>query len=207
MLITAITPQKNNAERASIFIDGEFAFGLSMQDVLYFKLKEQQEISKKTYTYIKEQLLYIKAQDAALHYISYQMRTESEVRKKLKTLEYGEDVIERVIDFLLKYRYVDDLSFAAAYIRQRKKSNPKGRYALRYELRQKGVSEEVIDEALEEEPLDELDDAVRLLQKKARNLDNIDEKATKRLGAFLQRRGYSYAIIKEAMQRVKEETV
>lgn len=207
MIVTAITPQKNNAERASIFIDGEFAFGLSMQDVLYFKLKEQQEISEKTYTYIKEQLLYIKAQDAALNYISYQMRTESEVRRKLKTLEYEEDVIERVIDFLLKYKYVDDFKFATAFIRQRKKSNPKGQYALWYELKQKGVAEDVIEKALDEEPLDELDDAIRLLQKKVRNLDIIDEKATKRLGAFLQRRGYSYAIIKEAMQRVKEDTV
>ncbi len=205
MMITAITPQKNNPQRASVFVDGEFAFGLSVQDILYFKLKEQQEIPEKTYYYIKEQLLYMKAQDAALNYISYQMRTAEEVYRKLKDLEYDELLIERVQEFLSKYHYVDDFKYAIAYIKGRKKSNPKSRYGLQFELRQRGIKEDVIEQALEQEPVDELEDAVLLLQKKVRNLDNIDEKETKRLSAFLQRRGYSYGIIKEAIKKAKEQ--
>ena len=53
MIITAITQQKNNKDRYSVFIDDNFAFGLIMQDIVYFKLKQGEEISQEKYNFIQ----------------------------------------------------------------------------------------------------------------------------------------------------------
>ena len=49
MLVTAIIPQKKDPAKRNIFIDGEFAFSLIAQDVLYFKLREGEPIPQETY--------------------------------------------------------------------------------------------------------------------------------------------------------------
>ena len=202
MIITAITQQKNNKDRYSVFIDDNFAFGLIMQDIVYFKLKQGEEISQEKYNFIQNELIYIQAQDIALHYIAYKMRTEQEVRKKLFGKEYTEYIIERVIHFLIEYHYIDDMKYCKSYIKQRLQYNPKGVYILKMELKQRGIKQSIIDKAIENSDIDELNDAIKLLQKKCLYLDDIDEKNKKRLFAFLQRRGYSYDIIKEAFAYV-----
>ncbi len=202
MIITAITQQKNNKDRYSVFIDDNFAFGLIMQDIVYFKLKQGEEISQEKYDFIQNELIYIQAQDIALHYIAYKMRTEQEVRKKLFEKEYTEYIIERVIHFLIEYHYIDDMNYCKSYIKQRLQCNPKGAYVLKMELKQRGIKQSIIDKAIENSDIDELNDAIKLLQKKCLYLDDIDEKNKKRLFAFLQRRGYSYDIIKEAFAYV-----
>ena len=202
MIITAITQQKNNKDRYSVFIDDNFAFGLIMQDIVYFKLKQGEEISQEKYSFIQNELIYIQAEDIALHYIAYKMRTEQEVRKKLFEKEYTEYIIERVIHFLIEYHYIDDMKYCKSYIKQRLQYNPKGVYILKMELKQRGIKQSIIDKAIENSDIDELNDAIKLLQKKCLYLDDIDEKNKKRLFAFLQRRGYSYDIIKEAFAYV-----
>lgn len=155
MLVTEIRPQKRDETRYNIFIDGEYAFALPMQDILYFKLKEGCETTEETVEYIRRNLIYIKAQDTALHYIGYKMRTEQEVCRKLREKEYTEDIIAEVMAFLRKYGYVDDREYCEKYIRERLRLHPKSGYALRIELRQRGAAEKAIEEALEGTEIDE----------------------------------------------------
>ena len=108
MLITAITQQKRDPSRYNIFIDGVYAFALPMQDILYFKLKEGQEAAEETIAFIRKNLIYIKAQDTALRFLGYKMRTVQEIRQKLLEKEFAEDVIAQVLAFLEKYGYADD---------------------------------------------------------------------------------------------------
>ena len=95
MLVTAITQQKKDQTRYNVFIDGEYAFALPMQDILYFKLKEGKEVPEETVEYIQNSLIYIKAQDTALHYIGYKMRTVKEIRIKLEEKEFSIPYVER----------------------------------------------------------------------------------------------------------------
>lgn len=209
MLVTAIEQQKKDPSRYSVFIDGVFSFGLILADIQYFKIEEGKEISQETYDYIMDTIVYIKAQEVALRYIGYQMRIGYEVERKLKQEDFSEEIVARVMEFCTKYHYIDDLAYAKAYIKQRQRLNPKGKYVLQGELKQKGVKDSLIQIALEEaeemDILNEAEAAYHILTKKVRNLDNIDEKQKKRLWGFLQRRGYSYDIIKEAWQKLWEE--
>ncbi|NDO46525.1 regulatory protein RecX [Clostridium sp. ASF356] len=200
--ITAITQQLHHPERYSVFVNDSFAFGLPMEDITYFKLKEGEEITQSKYDFIKNELIYVKAQDTALYYIGYKMRTEKEVRVKLLEKGFTEDIIERVINFLIEYHYVDDEKYCESYIKQRLRCNPKGSYVLKMELKQRGIKDSIICRVIEQSNIDEFSDAVKLLEKKCFYLEEIDEKEKKRLISFLQRRGYSYDIIKESFEYV-----
>ena len=56
MIVTAITQQKRDESKYNIFIDGEYAFALPMQDILYFKLKEGREVAEDTVNFIRQNL-------------------------------------------------------------------------------------------------------------------------------------------------------
>lgn len=166
MLVTAIIPQKKDPAKRNIFIDGEFAFSLIAQDVLYFKLREGEPIPQETYDTIQDNLIYIQAQDTALHYLGYKMRTEAELRRKLTEKEFAPQVIEKVMDFLCRYGYCDDKAYAKSFVKERLRLKPKGAYALKMELRQKGISEKIAEEVLAETDLNEAEDAARWILKK-----------------------------------------
>lgn len=204
MLVTAITQQKRDPGRYNIFLDGEYAFSLPMQDILYFKLKEGQEAAEETIDYIQSSLLYIKAQDTALHYIGYKMRTVQEIRRKLTEKEFPEDVTERVLLFLEKYGYADDREYCRKYIKETLRLKPKGSYAIKAELKQRGIAENLIAEALAETELDEAGDALFWLRKKTKGVYPTEQKEKKRVYDFLLRKGYSYSVIAEALRQMEE---
>ncbi|HCT65233.1 MAG TPA: hypothetical protein DIC60_08245 [Lachnospiraceae bacterium] len=205
MVVTSVEQQKKNLERYNVFIDGEFAFGLIMEDILFFKIKEGNEISEEKYDYIKDTVVYIKAQNTALKYLGYKMRTEKEIKDKLIEKEYDDEIIGRVLEFLRKYNYVDDLKYAQSYIKEVQRLNPKGSYAIKHKLRENGVCDNVISEALEDCDLDEEEGAERLLGKKLGERRQVSYKEKKKLHDFLLRRGYSYAIIKKAFDSLEIE--
>lgn len=205
MLVTAITQQKKDQTRYNVFIDGEYAFALPMQDILYFKLKEGREVPEETVEYIQNSLIYIKAQDTALHYIGYKMRTVKEIRMKLEEKEFSEDVMERVIEFLEKYGYADDREYCRKYIKEKLRMKPKSGYALKIELKQRGISSRIIDEVMAQTEVDEEGDAFRWLERKSRGIwPPQDDKQKKKLYDFLLRKGYSYDIIGEAFRQMDE---
>lgn len=203
MVVTSIEQQKKSQERYNVFIDGKFAFGLIMEDILFFKIKEGNEISEEKCAYIMDTVLYIKAQNVALRYLGYKMRTEKEIRDKLFEKEYDEVIVGRVIEFLTKYNYVDDLKYAQSYIKEVQHLKPKGSYAIKQKLREKGVSDIIISEALEDSDLDEDEGAQSLLCKKLGERREVSFKEKKKLHDFLLRRGYSYAIIKKAFDSLE----
>jgi regulatory protein len=116
MTITKIERQKKNNKRYSIFIDGKFKFGMSGEDVLFYRLKEDMDISEKEYDNILENVIYQEAKGRAARYLGYGPRTEKEMRNKLSTYDYPENIIDKVIELLQRYDYINDLNYARKYI-------------------------------------------------------------------------------------------
>ena len=205
MIVTEIKQNKNDKTKYSVFVDGQFVFSLVMADILYFHIKVGEEIPEQTFRFISRELLYEKAQKKALSYLGSLKRTEWDVRKKLESEGYTEEVCQRVMDFLKEYRYVDDLDYASSFIQDRLRFNPKSKYGMKQELRQKGVCDEVIDQALEQADIDEVQYAKELLAKKISGQGELSDKEKKKAFDFLLRRGYSYGIIKDAFYALREE--
>ena len=207
MTVTKIEQQKKDKSRYSVYVDGEFAFGLIMEDILYFRLKEGEEIPREKYEYIMDTTVYIKAQDTAVRYLGYKMRTRREVENKLREAQYPDGLIERVIDFLIKYDYINDELYCKKYIKETLKLRPKGIFLIKQELKARGVKEEIIDEALNEAEIDEEALAQGLLVKKYEDFAAMDKKELAKVYAFLQRKGFSYVVIKAAVTGLAEKGI
>ncbi|HSH35176.1 regulatory protein RecX [Schnuerera sp.] len=201
MIITKIEPQKND-KRINIYIDGNFAFGL-MKEIQYkYSLKEGMEIEQ---SFIETVLLeeeQLKANNTALDYLNYRKRTEKEIIDKLSEKGFEENIINNTLDYLKKYKFVDDLDYASSFVQDKVNLSKHGPYKIRYDLYRKGVSQEIIEEVLEED--DEYPRALELAKKKIVSYKNDDRNKTyRKLGGYLQRRGYSY----DCVSRVLKELV
>ncbi len=203
MKITDIQKQKHNSKRYSIFIDGEFAFGLDEIDVLYYKLLNTSEISEEKLNYIKENVLFSKARDTAVKYLSFKSRTKKEIVLKLEEKDYPKDIIEKVIKLLEKYNYINDYNYAGSFLRDKFNLNGFGIERIKYELKQKGISEEITQKVIEDNPLNETEKAAELVRRKYGEY-NFDIKERRKIAGFLQRRGFSYDTTKAVFDLLKQ---
>lgn len=201
--ITALKVQKRNPNRVNVFLDGEYAFGAAR--IVAAWLQVGQVLNDEKIVQLKRQDSIEVALQKALHYLSYRVRSENEVRTRLTEGGFDTEVINLVIDRLSASELIKDSEFARQWVENRTAFRPRSRRALAMELRQKGVTEEVIIETLEEGQDDEqmaYQAALRYLRK----LESLDFAGFReKLGAFLGRRGFSYGTIIPVVNRVWSE--
>ncbi len=201
MTITDIKPQTKNQNRLSIFIDGKFAFGIEKADCAFLGLKIGTELTAERYAYIIDNAVYAKAYQKADRYIGFKMRTEKEVRDKLKSEEYSDEIIERVISSMLKYKYIDDASYALMYAKDCQKLKKWGPDRIKIELCKKGIDSCTADNALNELDMTNSEEIIdALLEKRIKNTP-IDLKEKQRHFNFLLRRGFKSDDIKKALEK------
>lgn len=195
--ITALTRQKRNPDRINVFIDDSFAFGLAEITAAYLHVGQTlspDEIEKLQRTDQVE-----KAKDAAIRYIEYRPRSMDETRRHLRKKAYPEAVIEQVLERLAAVDLLNDAAFARYWLEQRETFKPRSKIALQQELRQKGIERSLIDEIVA--GVDELAAATRAVEAKARRWGTLPEpQFRQKLGGFLQRRGFGYAIVREVTE-------
>lgn len=202
--ITAIRVQKRNPNRASVFIDGEFAFGLEMTEAA--KLSRGQHLDDDEIAALQSVGEGGRAYERALQFLSYRPRSRSEVVRRLAKHGFSEPAIETALDRLTRSGLLDDRAFAEYWIGNRERFKPRGRYALRYELRQKGVPGEIVDALLEE--VDETDGAYRAALQRLDRWQRLDRDTLyRKMSAYLQRRGFGYAVIQQVWERILAEGV
>lgn len=196
--ITALKYQKKNPDRVSVYLDGRFAFGLPA--IVAATLKPGQSLSNDEIEALTEQGSVESAYNRVLNYLSYRPRSRAEVAGYLKKQGSTEAQIEAITARLQRAGLLDDRAFAQFWVENRERFRPRGLQALRYELRTKGVSDQVIEEALAS--LDVSDSAYRAAAKKARQLYRLDELTFRRkLVDYLARRGFSYEVARGVVER------
>ena len=199
--ITALVQQKKNPERVSVFLDGEFALGVSID--VAARLHKGQELSDADLAQLQEGDEHERCYQSALHYLGSRPRSVSEVERNLRGKEFPPPVIAATLQRLADNHYLDDEEFARYWLENRNRFRPRSALALRQELRQKGVDREAIEAALEGMDDDEAAwDAARSRLDRLRDLPE-DEFAQK-LTAFLARRGFDYQTARRTVQRARE---
>ena len=200
MLITDIKQQSKDKNRVSVYIDGSFAFGMTEADRLYHKLEIGKEITKEKYGQITDENIYTKAKDKAAKFLGYRMRSEKELRNKLRE-DFGEDVINKVIQLFKGYGYINDEEFAIAYAKDCFNIKKWGSAKIKNELRLKGIRGKDIDAALyaAEDKENTLENIKRLLDRRIKNTP-IDFKEKQKHFAFLMRRGFESEDIKKVLE-------
>ena len=204
--ITALTLQKKNRNRINVYINDEFAFGLSKIVAVWLKVG-QILTEEKIEQLLSDDEIEV-AYQRALKFIAYRIRSEYEVIQRLRKQKTPTDVIDEIIFRLNEKEYLDDEKFANDWVENRIDFRPRSTFMLRQELRQKGIAEHI-----SETILSELDDDVlakKAAEKHIRKIQNIaDEKEFReKLYGHLARKGFTYAttaeIISNEWQRLQE---
>jgi regulatory protein len=196
--ITALKVQKKNRDRVSVFLDGRFAFGLPA--IVAVPLKVDQILSDAEIEALQEQGYVEGAYNHALNFLSYRPRSRAEVVTYLQRRDVSEQQAESIIARLERVGLLNDDEFARFWVENRERHRPKGLRALRYELRGKGLGDDVIERALAS--VDVSDGAYRAAGKRARQLSHLDGSTFRRkMVAYLARRGFDYEVARDAVER------
>ena len=88
------------------------------------------------------------AKQKAIKYIGISKKTIYEVKQKLNRLGYNQDIIDKVISYLLNIGYLDDNDYAVSYIRQRTRLLNYSIFEIKQKLLQKGIKKDIIEEKI-----------------------------------------------------------
>jgi len=202
--ITALRIGKGRKKRVNVFLDDRFAFSLEAEVAIKEGLQVGQELSASQIKVLAESDYLNCCLNAATHYLGYRPRSEFEIRERLQRRGFDESTVSAVIAKLKEQGLIDDLAFARFWQENRDSFKPRSRWLTRLELRQKGVTDDIIDQVFT--ATDDSDNAYRAALSKARHLSRSDYQDFRyRLGQYLKRRGFGYEIINRTVERVWEE--
>lgn len=197
--ITKLETQKKRKSRVNVHLDG--SYGFSVGAMVALSLEIGQELDDSAIAELEHQDALERAHDRALHFLSFRPRSCLEVEKYLQGKGADPGIIEEEVSRLVSVGLLDDAAFARYWVENRETFRPRGAWALRHELRRKGVADDIVSEALEGLDLEE--SAYRAAQKRAERDAHLDKHAFRRhVGDHLRRRGFSYEVIRPVVDRL-----
>ncbi len=205
-IITKIEQQKKNTQRYSIFLDEEYSFSVSEDTLVKLRLKKGNTIDKDELEQILEQEEINLCKSYGLKLLGYRARSEAEIKDKMIKKGYSEKSVEEALKYLRELKYIDDEEYARLYIKNRVNTKKLGYNRIKSELYQKRVNGATIEDTMKEifSCEDEYDRALELAERKmSTSYKNDDTQAAyRKLGGFLQRKGYSFDTIMKVLNKV-----
>lgn len=136
----------------------------------------------------------------AYRLLSHRSHSEHELGQKLvrygarKKIDHLPEIIDQVIERLREQGYLNDKKFAEWFVSQRKEFRPRSKRRLSLELKQKGISEEIIENVLKE--YDEKLVLQKLIEKKKAFYTKEE------LIKYLLNQGFTYDLIQRQIDKI-----
>jgi regulatory protein len=212
MRITKIEKQKNNPSRKSVYIDDEFALGVSDATLLKFSLYEGAVVNAAEVEALAAKEAEEGAKQKAMRFLALRPRSEKEIDQYLKKKGFPEKIIATVVEKLTELNLLDDSEFARMFCRDKLRRRPIGEPVLRQLLKQKGISKPTIDMVLSEfftrDREHELAFSAALwrrdrLLRSSRKLD--EPQMRRKVYDYLRRRGFSAEAVGKATNKIFTE--
>lgn len=204
--VSKIEAQKNNKERVNIYVDDEYFISCHMELVYKEGIKKGEDIDKEKLNSIIEEDNFIKAKNRSLRYLGKAYKSEEEVREKLTVEGYDEKVIERTINFLKEYNFIDDNRYVELFIKEKLKKWGENRIS--YELSKKGINDKIIISKMEHINEEDKENILNeMAMKKYQSLIKNEKdsfKIKKKLNDYLIRRGYNYDEVRSVIKNIVE---
>ena len=193
--IIEIKPQVRNPERKTLIFDDGSVFGISEDVFISHNFEIGSEISEDSFNKLMGDELKVKVYNSALRLLGYRMRSCAEMRQRLAEKKYPKNIIEKIIDKLLKIGYLDDTEFANAFAHDKVKNKKIGPIALRMEFIPHKIETDILEKTIyiiyNKYPISDL--IKQLLDKKKIQFGTkLDQKTKKRIQDFLGRKGFSW---------------
>ena len=202
MTVTAIESVTRHKMRVSI--DGEPAFVFTDREIREWNLAEGLELDE---TQEEEIVQYVgrEAARTAMNLLVKRDYAEAELYRKLKDRGYSDYFAGKGIEYVSSYHYLDDARYARQMIAG--KSGTVSRKMMVNKMKQKGLSDEVIRETMDEAEWTDEAGLVRELRRRfstAEQIEKLADKDRQKLIQSLMRKGYGYSDINHALRNFEE---
>jgi regulatory protein len=202
--ITKLKKGSGRGKHVNVFLNGMFSFSLLDETAVKKALRVGQELSENEIKELQGDDRHQRCYNVAVRFLGYRPRSESEVRQRLQRHGFDSECREKAINRLKEQGLVDDNEFARFWIENRETFSPRSRKLTSLELRQKGLDSDTIERTVSE--VNDSNSAYRAATSKASRLAARDyNDFRRRLGEHLVRRGFSYDVVKETVERAWKE--
>lgn len=202
--ITAIEAQKHNRNRANIYLDGVYAFSLDRLTAAW--LKPGRKLTESEIAQLLSKDEQASAYNRALHFLSFRSRSTKEVRTYLHQKGYSDNIVEAVLAKLGEEGLLDDSRFSQEWVENRTTFRPRSQNLLSWELKQKGVLLETVENAISEAHLDDAELALKAARHAVGCYSALPSNDfNRKLNAYLQRRGFSALIARATTHQMWDE--
>ena len=204
MLVKQLT--KCGKSRSLVKLESGLSFPLYSSEVEKYDAWEGSDLSDESLSEIMTRILPSRCIKRAMNLLQKKSFAEGELVRKLSDGGYPEEVVDKAIEYVRSFGYIDDVRYASDYIRYHS-SQGRGKNRIRMDLRAKGISDESFEKAWDENSelglIPGADEEIeRLLEKK--HFDPDMERADKdKIAAFIMRRGFSAEDIFRVMRNYK----
>lgn len=135
-----------------------------------------------------------------LRYCAYQDRCTQEVRNKLATFDMPDSEKAKILKLLVDEGYLDDERYASTFVRSKIHLKKWGVNKIRMSLRMKGISDEIISNALSEiDPEIYREELIKVLKAKKINESDPYKKKAK-LAQYAIQKGYEPSLVWDALR-------
>ncbi len=149
--------------------------------------------------------------NSALKFLSFRSRSEKEIREYLKKKKVDPQVTEKIITKLKEQKFLNDFEFAKQWVESRMRFRPRSQKMLTFELKQKGISQDISDSVIQNSEFriqNDLEQAKKLVEKKIEKYKGLSrQEIFQKLGGFLARRGFDYDTIKASIDDILKKEV
>lgn len=188
--------------RYSIFVDEKYAFSLSDTALLDTKLYVGQDLTEQELKEYKELSADDKIYGLVLRYLATRPRSKWEIETYLARKHSPPPLQEKILNKLSINNLIDDKAFAESWVASRRLLKPISTRRLQLELKQKRISEEIIQQVLADDETDEKTVLKELITRKRKQSKYQDNE---KLIAYLSRQGFNYGDIKDVFSEIDEE--
>lgn len=144
----------------------------------------------------------------ALKFLASRPRSEKEISDNLKKKKAPDEIIKQVIVKLKEKKFLNDQEFATWWIEQRQRFRQKSLRIIKLELRQKGISADILESVMNQEEgvKHDTENARQLVERQFGKYKHLEKRELyQKLGAFLARKGFDWDTIKESIDEVYKE--
>ncbi|MCI6018194.1 MAG: recombination regulator RecX [Clostridiales bacterium] len=184
--------------KARIYLDEEAAFILKAADIKAYDLKEGHALSLEAYTDLYENVLLKQARLKALNLLKMRDYSEFELHAKIQREFSSAALADSAVDYVKSYHYIDDMRYARNYVTYHAAGD--SRRILIQKLRSKGISDDMINTVLDENPADEKQQILDIITKKFGDYSQATPQKRQKILNFLLRKGYSYSDIRTVIK-------
>ena len=205
-VISGIVPATRPAGRFAVLVGGREIAVLTLEAIERLRLSVGRSVAG-----LEEQIALearrLHAYDRALNLLAFRARSSSDLARSLQRKGEEKPHVDWAIERLKEQGLLDDAAFARSFARAKVVDGKQSRRRVQQELARKGVSrsltDEAIDNVIEEEGVDQRAIVEEAARKKLRSLTGLDPVVQRRrLYAFLARRGYEIDDIRSVLSAI-----